>query len=77
MRKLFGFILILLGHLLLGGGLTSCVSVKEYQKMYLNDKDMALQSRKIESYDVAFQSYREGAAGATDGRKSGGGCGCN
>ena len=77
MRRFIRLVVICVGFLVLGTGLTSCVSVKEYQKMYLNDKDMALQSRKIESYDVAFQSYREGAAGATDGRKSGGGCGCN
>ena len=63
--------------LMLLASMTSCVSVKEYQKMYLNDKDMALESRKIEGYDIAFQSYREGASGATEGSKSGGGCGCN
>lgn len=63
--------------LMLLGSMTSCVSVKEYQKMYLNDKDMALEARKIEGYDIAFQSYREGASGATEGSKSGGGCGCN
>ena len=63
--------------LVLGTFLGGCVSVKDYQKMYLNDKDMALQARKMESYETAFQSYREGASGATDGSKSGGGCGCN
>ena len=40
----------------------SCVSVKEYQKMYLNDEDMALSPRSLESYETNFQSYREGAA---------------
>ena len=54
----------------------SCVSVKEYQKMYLNDEDMALGPRTLESYETNFQSYREGAAGANGG-KVGGGCGCN
>jgi len=56
--------------------LTSCVSVKEYQKMYLNDEDMKLSKRKIEMYETNFQTYREGASGANGG-KVGGGCGCN
>jgi hypothetical protein len=55
---------------------TSCVQVKEYQKAYLNDEDMNLSQRKIESIESSFQSYREGASGAESG-KIGGGCGCN
>ena len=55
---------------------SSCVSVKAYQKMYLNDKDMELSAQKIEIYETNFQTYREGAAGANGG-KVGGGCGCN
>jgi len=55
---------------------TSCVSVKAYQKMYLNDKEMALSDKKIESFEVNYEAYREGAAGANGG-KVGGGCGCN
>lgn len=55
---------------------TSCATVKPYQKMYLNDEDMALSSIKIEQYEVNSQNYREGASGA-NGSKSGGGCGCN
>ena len=57
-------------------GLTSCIDVKEYQKMYLNDKDMALSDKDIEAFEVGFLSYREGASGGNGG-KSGGGCGCN
>jgi hypothetical protein len=56
--------------------LTACVSVKEYQKMYLNDKDMLLSDKPIEGFEVGFQTYREGASGANGG-KTGGGCGCN
>lgn len=56
--------------------LSSCVSVKSYQKMYLNDKEMTLGDKKIESFEINFQAYREGAAGANGG-KVGGGCGCN
>ncbi len=55
---------------------TSCVNVKEYQKMYLNDAEMELAARKIEKFENNFQVYREGAAGVNGG-KSGGGCGCN
>jgi len=54
---------------------TSCVPVKDYQKMYLNDEEMALEAGKLEAYEINFQSYREGASGANGG-KVGGGCGC-
>jgi len=57
-------------------GMMSCVSVEAYQKMHLNDKEMALSNKKIETFEINFQSYREGAAGANGG-KVGGGCGCN
>ena len=56
--------------------LTACVSVKEYQKMYINDKDMVLSDKDMETFEIGFQSYREAASGANGG-KSGGGCGCN
>lgn len=67
-----------LGALLLlsGSGLSSCVSVAAYQKMYLNDEDMQLANKRIETYETNFESYREGAGGANGG-KVGGGCGCN
>lgn len=54
----------------------SCVSVKEYQKQYINDAEIELAARKTEKFENSFQSYREGAAGANGG-KTGGGCGCN
>ena len=56
--------------------LCSCSSVKSYQKMYLNDKDMILAQKKLVVFESNFESYREGAAGANGG-KVGGGCGCN
>ena len=56
--------------------LASCKSVKEYEKIQLNDPDMSLSERDLHRYKSAFQSYREAAAGANGG-KSGGGCGCN
>ncbi len=56
--------------------LSSCLTVKEYEKVYINDPDMALKARKAKKFETAFQVYREGASGANGG-KSGGGCGCN
>lgn len=55
---------------------TSCVAVKEYEKVYINDPDMVLSDRKVKKFETSFQVYREGASGANGG-KSGGGCGCN
>lgn len=66
-------VLILLFSLV---AMSSCISVKEYQKLYLNDEDMILGQRGIESFEINFESYREGALGANGG-KVGGGCGCN
>lgn len=56
--------------------LTSCVAVKEYEKVNLNDPDMTLGDRKSNKFETSFQIYREAASGANGG-KSGGGCGCN
>ncbi len=56
--------------------ISSCVAVKEYEKVYINDPDMALVDRKSKKFETAFHVYREGASGANGG-KSGGGCGCN
>lgn len=55
---------------------SSCSTVKEYQKNRLNDAEMILANRKIEKTELSFQGYREGSSGANSG-KSGGGCGCN
>lgn len=67
---------MLLVLLLLSASLSSCVSVAAYQKMYLNDEDMQLANKRVETYETNFESYREGAGGANGG-KVGGGCGCN
>ena len=56
--------------------LSSCMTVKEYQKNKINDSEMELSSRKVEKGENSFQTYSEGAAGANGG-KVGGGCGCN
>ena len=54
----------------------SCTTVKEYEKINLNDPDMTLAQKKIDRFETNYQVYREAAAGANGG-KSGGGCGCN
>ena len=69
MRKAIVVALILVG-------VTSCNSVKEYDKQYINDPDMKLSAKTAERYETTFQVYREAASGANGG-KTGGGCGCN
>jgi hypothetical protein len=56
--------------------LSSCSTVKEYQKSRINDSEMILANRKVEKNELNAQSYREGSSGANGG-KTGGGCGCN
>jgi len=56
--------------------LQSCVTVKEYEKVNLNDPDMELVAHFCERFETNFQVYREGSSGANGG-KAGGGCGCN
>lgn len=55
---------------------SSCVVVKEYEKVNLNDPDMALSEKKVDRNVATAHSYREAAVGANGG-KTGGGCGCN
>jgi hypothetical protein len=55
---------------------TSCVVVKEYEKININDPDMALTDKNCDRYVTTMHSYREAASGASGGR-TGGGCGCN
>ncbi len=66
-------VLIFLSFLVLT---TSCVAVREYEKVYLNDEEMQLGFKSCERFETTFQIYREAASGANGG-KSGGGCGCN
>ena len=63
---LFSFILTIQG----------CTAVKEYQKMYVNDRDMELNGKSSEQFETNMEVFREGASGANGG-KSGGGCACN
>lgn len=68
--------LLVLPALITVACLTSCVSVKAYQKNRLNDTEMDLAARKSQKFEQSFQLYREAGSGANGG-KSGGGCGCN
>ena len=61
---------------LIGITLNSCVVVKEYEKVNLNDPDMALSDKQCDRNVSTAHSYREAASGANGG-KTGGGCGCN
>lgn len=63
------------GALLVGLG-ASCATIQPFQKKFLNDSEMELSTRKVQTFELNFQVYREAASGANGG-KSGGGCGCN
>ena len=56
--------------------LSSCMTVKAYQRVYVNDSEMELAGKKIQFFETNMESYREGSSGANGG-KVGGGCGCN
>lgn len=55
---------------------SSCVVVKEYEKVNINDPDMILAEKPSDRNVTTMHSYREAAVGANGG-KTGGGCGCN
>lgn len=61
---------------LLSMSFSACVSVKPYQRVYLNDAQMRLGKPDIAAFDESAQSYREGASGGGNGKASGG-CACN
>jgi predicted phosphatase len=55
---------------------TSCVAVKPYERMYLNDSEMSLESNSTDMFEGYVHSIREGITPAAT-TKSSGGCGCN
>ena len=61
----------LLSILLLTCLLSSCESVKEYQKSKINDAEMVLTTKKTEKFENTFQLYREAASGANGGKTGG------
>lgn len=64
--------LLVIATLLFG----SCAVVKEYEKINLNDPDMALSLKKCDGNLITAHAYRVATVGANGG-KTGGGCGCN
>ena len=56
--------------------ISSCTTVPEYKKTFLNDDEMEIGLSDIENLSNNSKTYREGSQGANGG-KSGGGCGCN
>jgi hypothetical protein len=72
----FKFLIIKIYLALIFLSISSCATVKEYEKVNLNDPDMILSSRTICRFETNAQLYREGSSGANGG-KIGGGCGCN
>ena len=56
--------------------ISSCASIPEYKKAFLNDDEMEIGLSDIENLSNNSKTYREGSQGANGG-KSGGGCGCN
>ena len=55
---------------------TSCVAVKPYEKVYLNDPEMQMGMTSGENFTKYIHSIREGATPAGTSKASGG-CGCN
>ena len=56
--------------------LTSCTSLPEYQKAFVNEEEMGIGLSSLDNLSNNSKTYREGSQGANGG-KSGGGCGCN
>ncbi len=56
--------------------MSGCVTVKPYQRVFLNDTEMQLTNTAGKTFENYVQSIREGAISA-GGKKSSGGCGCN
>jgi hypothetical protein len=55
---------------------TSCESVKPYQRAYLNDREMKPGMRGGRKFEEHSHAYREGSSGGGS-TKTSGGCGCN
>ena len=67
--KVFIFLVLILSF-------SSCVTVKPYERIYLNDSEMELGSSAPKNFENYVHTIREGATSAGDA-KAGGGCGCN
>ena len=56
--------------------LSSCSSVKPYERVYVNDPEMQMTIDSGKKFSTYVYSIREGATPAGT-NKSSGGCGCN
>lgn len=59
-----------------GCSLTSCGSLKPYDRVYVNDAEMQMSASTDQKFGLYVFSIREGSLTAI-GQKGGGGCGCN
>jgi len=57
-------------------GLQSCVSIKPYERVYVNDPEMQMEVDAGKNFENYIHSIREGATPAGTNKASGG-CGCN
>ena len=64
------------GSVLLIAAFESCASIKPYERIYVNDPEMKMETDAGGSFRSYVYSIREGATPAGR-RKSSGGCGCN
>lgn len=56
--------------------LSSCTTLKPYERIYVNDPDMQMGTSSAAAFEKYTQTIREGSVTA-DGQKGSGGCGCN
>jgi len=56
--------------------LSSCTTLKPYERVYVNDPDMQMGTTSAAAFEKYTQTIREGGITA-DGQKGSGGCGCN
>ena len=64
-----------IGLLIIVGIISSCQSVKPYQRKFLNDSAMQMGKISVASFETNAEAIREGASSGQT--KSTGGCGCN
>ncbi|MBC3759480.1 DUF4266 domain-containing protein [Hyunsoonleella sp. SJ7] len=56
--------------------LSSCKTVKPYERQYVSDPEMQMQNDAGRNFNLYVQSIREGAT-PVGSAKGSGGCGCN
>ena len=60
----------------IGIAFASCSPLKPYQRVYVDDAEMQMNSTTDQKFGLYVFSIREGSLTAV-GQKGGGGCGCN